>query len=284
MSKHGTVRAVLAGAAVVALAGCTGIGTATAPDVPGEAAGSTSTATISASGAAPGSSGQPSSREGATSVNGTRQNATSQTFVKADSVPFPVAVGNTWVYRTTTGGLTGRTTNMIVSAEPGPVAYQVTMASTTAIAGATNSTQAVYFFYPDGSVGYPVPTIDGGPVVIGSVRWPDAGGLASGRAYHSTLRIQVGPAGLKQNVNVTVQGAGTASVSVPAGTYLASVVHMTITAATGSNATTETIWIAQGVGPVKFTVLIRGPSQAQLTSTSELLSFAQAPNVVGDGS
>ena len=283
MRKHGTVTAVLAGAAVLVLAGCTGLGTATAPDVPGETTGVGSTSTAGASQGSNAATGTSAGRN-ATSVNGTRQTASSKAFVKADSVPFPVAVGNTWVYRTTIGGQTGQTTNRIVSAEPGSVAYQVTMASTTTVAGTASSIQAVYLFYPDGTVGYPVPAIDGGPVIVGSIRWPDPAGLASGRAYHSTLRIQVGPAGTKQNVNVTVQGGGTQTVVVPAGTYLASVVHMSIAAATGSNATTETIWIAQGVGPVKVTVLIQGPGQAQLTSTSELLSFSKVTNAIGDGS
>ena len=281
MSKHGWAKAVLAGAAIIALAGCTGVGTATRPDVPGEAAGSTSTAATSpASGSAPGSS----VRQSATSVTGRRQNAASQSFVKADSIPFPVAVGNTWVYQTTTSGQTGQTTNRIISAGPGPTAYQVTMASTTAIAGTAYSAQAVYLYYPDGTIGYPAPSANGVWVSSGRIRWPDAAGLASGQAYHSVLGILDSQTGQDENANVTVQGAGTTSVSVPAGTYQASVVDTTIAAAGGGNTTTETIWIAQGIGPVKITLLIRAAGQADLTSTSELVSFTKATNVVGDGS
>lgn len=47
--------------------------------------------------------------------------------MKADSIPFPVAVGNTWVYDTTFGAEAGRTTNRIVSAGPDQDGYQVTM-------------------------------------------------------------------------------------------------------------------------------------------------------------
>ena len=281
MSKHGSARAVLAGAAVIALAGCTGVGTATAPDVPGQTGPSTSTGAASqASGAAPVTSGQ----QGATSVTSGRQNGTPKSFVQANSLPFPVAVGNTWVYQTTTGGQTGQTTNRIISAGPGSAAYQVTMASTTAIAGTASSAQQVYLFYPDGTIGYPVPPINGLSVASGRIRWPDAAGLASGRAYHSALRIQFSPAGVEQNVNVTVQGAGTEYVVVPAGAYLASVVHITVAASGGGNTTTETIWIAQGIGPVKITVVIRSASQAELTSVNELQSFTKVPSAVGDGS
>jgi hypothetical protein len=281
MSKHGWAKVVLAGAAIIALAGCTGVGTASAPDVPGEAAGSTSTAATSqASGSAPGTG----ARQSSTAVTGTRQNAASQSFVKADSIPFPVAVGNTWVYQTTASGQTGQTTNRIISAGPGTTAYQVTMASTTAIAGTAYSAQAVYLFYPDGTIGYPVPSANGVSVSSGMIRWPDAAGLASGRAYHSVLRILDSQTGQDENANVTVQGAGTTSVSVPAGIYQASIVDTTIAAQGGGNTTTETIWIAQGIGPVEITLLIRAAGQADLTSTSELVSFTKATNVVGDGS
>jgi len=283
MSKHGWAKVVLAGAAIIALAGCTGVGTATAPDVPGETGQSTSTgATSPASSSGPGAS----ARQSASSVTGTRQNAASQSFVKANSIPFPVAVGNTWVYQTTTSGQSGQTTNRIISAGPGPTAYQVVMASTTAtaIAGTAYSTQADYYFYPDGTIGYPVPSANGVSVASGMIGWPDAAGLASGRAYHSVLRILDSQTGQDENADVTVQGAGTTSVSVPAGTYQASVVDTTIAAQRGGNTMTETIWIAQGIGPVKITLLIRAAGQADFTSTSELVSFTKATNVVGDGS
>ena len=61
MSKHGSVTAVLAGAAIMVLAGCTGAPMGTAPDVPGESSGSTSTGVHSlASSAAPVVSARPS--------------------------------------------------------------------------------------------------------------------------------------------------------------------------------------------------------------------------------
>ena len=61
MSKHGSVRAVLAGAAITVLAGCSGAPMGTAPDIPGESSGSTSTGVKSlASSAAPVISARPS--------------------------------------------------------------------------------------------------------------------------------------------------------------------------------------------------------------------------------
>ena len=280
MSKHGSARAVLAGAAIIALAGC-GVPAATAPDIPSQTGRSTSTAATSQpSSAAPVTSGHQS----ATSVNSGRQREISQSFVKANSIPFPVAVGNTWVYQTTLSGQTGQTTNRIVSAGPGPAGYEVTMSSTTEVAGTATSAQPVYVFYRDGTIGYPVPSINGVSVAGGGIRWPDAAGLASGQAYHSVLRTQVSQTGEYENANVTVQGIGTMSVSVPAGTYQASVVETTIAGKVGGyTATVEvTTWIAQGVGPVKTEELIRAAGRTELT-TNELLSFTKR-TVAGIGS
>src|SRR5207245_988857 len=90
-----------------------------------------------------------------------RQNAAAKSFAKANSIPFPVAVGNRWVYRTRAGGSTGRTTNTIVGAGPETAGYRVTVSSTTAIAGTATTIQPVYVFYPDGTIGYPAPEVNG---------------------------------------------------------------------------------------------------------------------------
>jgi hypothetical protein len=269
MSKHGSARAVLAGAAIAAtaaLAGCGGVPKGTKPDVPGENAGGTVAAA---------SNSRLSSTTPLTTQQGTRQGVPAKSFARANSIPFPVAVGNTWVYQTQAGGQSGRTPNRIVGAGPAPAGYRVTMSSTTDVGGSASTVVPVYTFYPDGTIGYPVPPVSGMPVTGSDVRWPDAAGLASGQPYHSVLHIQGG------NADVTVQGAGTALVSVPAGTYHASVVKTAITA---QGQTVEvTVWIAQGTGPVKTEVLIRAPGGTGLT-TNELQSFTKAVSAVGDGS
>jgi hypothetical protein len=140
------------------------------------------------------------------------------------------------------------------------------MSTTTDMPG-TAAVQSVYVFYPDGTIGYPVTPV-AGVSVAGVVRWPDAAGLASGRPYHPVLQGQAGTA------NVTVQGKGTTPVSVPAGTFQASVVTMTIPTKTGT--VEVTTWIAEGIGPVKTTTLIRLPGKPDLVlTTSELRSFTK---------
>jgi len=266
MSKHGSARVVLAGAAIAAtaaLAGCGGVPNGTKPDVPGENAAGTAAAAATSrlSSTAPLTAGQSA--------------IAAKSFAKANSIPFPVAVGNTWVYQTQSGGQTGRTTNRVVGAGPGSAGFRVTVSSTTDIGGSASTVVPVYTFYPDGTIGYPVPSVSGVPGTGSDIRWPDAAGLASGKVYHSVLHVQGGSA------DVTVQGTGTTSISVPAGTYRASVVKTTIAA---QGQTVEvTVWIAQGTGPVKIQVLVRAPGGTGLT-TNELLSFTKAVSAIGDGS
>jgi hypothetical protein len=179
------------------------------------------------------------------------------------------------VYTTTLGTEIGRTTNRIVSAGPGRDGYKVTVSSATDLPGTAAAVQSVYVFYPDGTIGYPVTPVDG-VSVAGVVRWPDAAGLASGRSFHSVLRDL---AGRGESANVTVQGGGTTSVRVPAGTFQASVVTMTI--ATKAGTVEVTTWIAQGIGPVKTRVLLRAPGKTELLTATDLRSFTRGTAGIG---
>ena len=269
MRKHLLAWAVLAGAGGTVLAGCGASGTAGTPQVSmgvGKAASASARAAAPASGSAQGTS--------------SGSDVTSNSYAAPSSIPFPVTVGDTWVYQTTTdvNGERGLTTDKIVSAGPAAAGYQVTMSETVDVGGSVITAQPVYLFYPSGKVGYPV-TDANGVSVTGGVTWPDAEGLASGQVYHSVVRVRVSQAGASadQNANVTVQGTGTAGVTVPAGSYQATVVNMTITTQVGSYTTTVDVktWLAPGTGPVKSEVLTRAGGKTKLTTTNVLLTFTK---------
>jgi hypothetical protein len=298
MRKHGSAAVARAGTALAStalaglvLAGCSGsVPNGAKPQVTSNTAGSPgATAPATAPQISQGASVNPSGTGqsygdsvGSTAnggPGGIRPGVASKSFAKANSIPFPVAVGNTWVYQTHTGGAAGRTTNRIVAAGPGSAGYLVTMSSATTLAGSGSAGTAGYTFYPDGTIGYPAPAVNGLAVTGGGIRWPNATALASGHAYHSTLQLQVG--GAQESAGVNVYGAGTESVTVPAGTYQASVVETTI-AAKGETIEVTT-WIAQGVGTVKVEIQVQGAGTAGLT-TQELVSFTKVKNAIGDGS
>jgi hypothetical protein len=265
MSKYRSARAVLAGAAVIALAGC----------------GASASTSRAASGSTPAgstpSSGSPSVPASAGSTSGT-PSATSNSFVSAGSIPFPIAVGNTWVYQVVSGNRQSLVTNRVLSVAPVPSGHRVTMSET--ISGAaTQTTQETYIFYANGKIGYPVNEPNGVSVLdSGGVLWPDAADLASGQDYRSVLHVRVNsvPPSYKA-ANVTVRGGGTESVTVPAGTYQATVVDMVLAMKVGSFSTSVLVktWTAPGTGPVKSQVSVLAAGKTEVTTTEELLTFTK---------
>jgi len=265
MSRYRSARAVLAGATVLALAGCA----------------SASTSGAAASGTGSGAAGGASSPAAPASTGAAATpSATANSFVANGSIPFPIAVGNTWVYQTVTSinNEHGLVTNKVVSVTPIPDGHQATMSSTAVLGHSTTTTQQDYTFYNNGKIGYPV-NETGVSVADSGVLWPNAAEAASGQAYHSVLRIKLTNAGASQYeiANVTVQGGGTQVVTVPAGTYQATLVNMTMVMNVGNFTTTAVLktWSAPDTGPVKTEELIEAAGKRELLTTEELLTFTR---------
>jgi hypothetical protein len=161
--------------------------------------------------------------------------------------------------------------------------HRVTMSST--LSPGPAPTLESYIFYANGQIGFPVNEPHGVSVVsTNGVVWPNAADLASGRAYHSVLHIRLG-SGQYETANVTVQGGGMSSVTVPAGTYRATLVNMTMVTKVGSFTTTAVVkvWAARGVGPVKSEDIIEAAGKTQLSTTEALVSFGKTA-IRADGS
>jgi hypothetical protein len=198
------------------------------------------------------------------------------------SVPFPVAVGNSWTYNITTDGNSGTTTNKMTAVTPVAAGQQVTMLTTDHVGSINASSSLTYLFHADGSISYPLGSFSPGSgvtVTSNGVVWPPASVIASGKPSQSTLNISIKAAGqtISTTAHVTVQGAGTASVTVPAGTYQATVVLVTervsiagITATIGIKT-----WLAPNVGPVKEQVTTTEAGTSALAANEELVSFTR---------
>ena len=256
MGKYISARVALAGVAAITLAGC-----GSAASTSGAASGGSPTASTSGTASATTSAEATASPSGATGAG--------------VSAPFPVAVGNTWIYQAVTSinNAHATDTKKVLSVTPTTGGREVTM-SDTVIPGSNTATQK-YLFYDNGQIGFPISSGHGITLVSGNgIVWPNAADLASGKAFHSTSKIKL-TSGQYETADVTVQGGGTESVSVPAGTYQATVVNMTILTHVGSFSTTLTVkeWTAPGVGPVKTVELIKSAGKTQTTSTEALLSF-----------
>ena len=253
-----TAAAVLA--AGLALAGCG----STASSSPGGSAANSASAAAAGGTAKSGSSA-------ASSAGGS-----------SASVPFPVAVGNTWNYRITSGGDSGTTINKMTAVTPVATGQQVTMLTTDHLSSLNGSATETYLFHSDGSIGYPLGSFSPGSgvtVTSNGVVWPPASVIASGMPSQSTLNISIKASGqtISTTAHVTVQGAGTATVTVPAGTYQATVVLVTekleIVGITASIQVKT--WLAPNVGPVKELVNTSEGSATNVVADEELLSFTK---------
>jgi hypothetical protein len=261
MSRDRSAGAVLAGAAVIALAGC-GSAAGTSPAAPPSPAGSASSPAGAAGAAA---AATPAASPGST--------------VATASTPFPAAVGNTWIYdvKTNLSQMHALDTKRVVRVRVVPDGRQVTLSDSLGPAGSAINTVEHYLFYDNGQIGFPVSDAHGVSVVSSNgVVWPDAAGVASGRPYHSVLNVKLS-SGRYETANVIVQGGGTQPVSVPAGTYQATLVTMTMVMRVGNFTSTAVVkaWTTAGTGPVKTEQLISTAGKTELITTSALLSFTK---------
>jgi hypothetical protein len=202
----------------------------------------------SASGA--GQSGPAASASAAAASGGSGSSGGS-----AGSDYFPVAQGNTWVYKSSVlSGLTSKAivTNKIIRVVPVTDGKKVTMRTVEPGLATFNDT---YVFHSDGSVSVPFGSIGGTGVKVdsgGGVYWPSVAGSAPGTTRRSTLRLSGGDIG-HVTAHITVTSGGSKTVTVPAGTYNARAVIETIREkAAGHTVSVKLVtYLAAGVGPVK---------------------------------
>jgi hypothetical protein len=222
----------------------------------------------------------------ASSGTGSHNSSGSTSVVSSNSVPFPIAVGNTWTYKDTTSVAGGTSVDKIAAITPVSGGQQVRMDSTITTAGVTTHGTGYFIFHPDGSITYPFNQFNSGSsqakvtLLAGNIIWPPASQLDSGRASNNILKIKITTAGHTQDVtsHITVKGEGTQSVTVPAGTYNATIVVMTESETVLGFALTSqiTTWLANGVGPVKSEVTIsEGTSTGTVAAENVLTSFTK---------
>ena len=261
--------AVAAAAAGLVLTGCgktSGSGAAAAGATTGAAtsAATTSGGGSTASAAATGSSSQ------------------SSVVVSSGALPFPTTVGDSWTYNNTNGTTSE---NKIASATQVAAGQQVTMDTTFKDNGTTTHDSYEYIIEPNGQIALPTsqfaPSSSGVTfkVISGGIFWPSAAQLATGQPVHTTLTMEFTVAGKTQTIteHITSQGQGTQSVTVPAGTYSASVVNVQESATIEGYDTTldDKTWLASGVGPVQSELIDIDGGKTSIDSKEELVSFVK---------
>jgi len=258
LARRAMTMAALLAITGLTLAGCKGSSSASGSSGSTASAGTTPSASSSSGGQGSGSGGSAGGGSG--------------TSLAAD---FPLAVGNTWVYETKVGALShGTTINKVIRVVPVAGGQRVRMKVIDHLGtGTVAPTSFTYIFRSDGSITIPFSEFSAEKVrlISGGIVWPSRAQLASGQPLHSTLVFATSIVGhaLRVTAHVVVRGAGTQSVTVPAGTYRAQVVEETMTEKVEGIRVNTTIktWVAPGVGPVKDEVL----SSSAIPSTVEVL-------------
>ena len=187
---------------------------------------------------------------------------------------FPVTVGDTWVYQEKLSTSSGTVSNQVTAVTPAAGGSKVTMKVKDDLLGLHKTTSSVLILHPDGSISVPLTQLGSTAVTIksGSIIWPSSAQLASGQPQHDTLVMSINEAGHASTITaqVVVKGAGTQTVSVPAGTYQATVIDETMNEkfagfAVGMHIRT---WVADGVGPVKSEVVSQSGGRSVVRTSS----------------
>jgi hypothetical protein len=258
-ARMGVGPALAFAAAGLILAGC--------GSSPGSASGSPGGSASSASGSA------SKSAAGSSSTASPAQNSAGTTASLAN---YPIGVGDTWLYRSSLGGTV---TNKMTAVTPVSGGQQVTETNTIDLAGSPSTTRNTYIFHSDGSITYPSSGFGSDVSIQGGISWPPPAAISSEQPYKSTLHITLDESGqrLSETAHITVRGAGTATVTVPAGTYQATIVEMTMSLTVkGFPVTTEVrTWLANGVGPVQSEVVSTALSTTRLVDQQKLESFTK---------
>jgi hypothetical protein len=188
----------------------------------------------------------------------------------------PAQLGDTWVYAMDSSVFgKGTETVRITAVTPVAGGQRATMVASMRLAGSTAPLTFTVQFTDaaDGSITFASASVMGARLAFSSLSWPSPAALTPGRPRTSTI-TQTGLLGSKTTEHVTITDIGPAPVTVPAGSYQATLLEQTVTTSAGSQNTVKT-WVVNGIGQVKTetTVIVEGKPFA--TSVQTLTSFTK---------
>ena len=231
--------AALAGLSCLAAAGCA-TGTA---------------ATVAAQGQ-PGSQGPSGTTAGAPAVAAT---------------VLPAQLGDTWVYAVDSTALgKGTETSRISAVTAAAGGQRATLLNSLRLAGSKEPFRFAAHFTAgaDGSVTFGSTSFMGARLASANVNWPSPAALTPGHPRISTVTGSF--LGFKTTERLAITAVGPATITVPAGTYQATLLEQTVTSHGGGREVIKS-WVVNGIGQVRtqITVFIKG---GRNVSTDEVLT------------
>jgi hypothetical protein len=221
---------------------------------------------------------------GCDSAGSSRSPAPTKSPGASASVPFPVAVGDTWTYTVQNAGqpLPSVLVKKITGITPVPGGRRVSLAITYSVDGIPKTIHQDYLFGTNGSISFPPGPITSlmSPANGGDVILPPLSVVNSGRPITSTVKmppLEVAGRKITGEARIRVQGGGTASVTVPAGTYRVTVVNTTVSATSSEvkkpAVMVQRMWFAPHVGEVGEELIAASSGSSQVVETEKLQSF-----------
>jgi hypothetical protein len=191
------------------------------------------------------------------------------------STVIPAQLGNTWVYAVDSSVLgKGTETARISAVRPVTGGQRATLSTSLRLAGSTKPFRfsSNFTLGADGSVTFATTSFMGAKLVSGNVNWPSPAALTPGRPRTSTVTGSF--LGFKTTERVTITNVGPATITVPAGSYQATLLEQTVTDRSGNRDVVKS-WVVNGIGQVKSvtTVIVKG--QRQVSSAEVLTSFTK---------
>jgi len=235
----------------------------------------------SGGGASPSASSASASAPGAAAAAGSAQASPDNGSGATTVGYFPAVVGDTWIYQVSLEGSQGTVTNQVTAVAPVAAGTEVTMKDTNTVSGASQVATFQFIIHSDGSISVPVnfSGASGFKLKSGGLAWPSPAQLASGQPENNTIVMTASTGGKNMTVtaNAVVKGDGTQTVSVPAGSYSATVIDEVETEKILGVATSFDIktWVANGVGPVKEEMTSDTNGSSAIASSEQLKSFAK---------
>jgi hypothetical protein len=112
----------------------------------------------------------------------------------------------------------------------------------------------------------------GARLASANVNWPSPAALAPGRPRTSTVTGSF--LGFKTTERVTVTEVGPAMVTVPAGSYRATLLEQAVTERSGGREVMKS-WVVNGIGQVKTETTVNVKGGRSVSSVQALTSFTK---------
>jgi hypothetical protein len=187
----------------------------------------------------------------------------------------PAQLGDTWVYAVDSSVLGKGTETARISAVRAVAGGQrATLSTSLRLAGAKAPFRFSSDFTAgaDGSIRFGSTSFMGARLASANVNWPSPAALTPGRPSTSTVTGSF--LGFKTTERVTVANLGPAAVTVPAGSYQATLLEQTVTDKSGGRDVIKS-WVVNGIGQVKTETAVIVKGMHTVSTAQALMSFTK---------